>query len=137
MGKGKTLCAVVSRIDPRKSLPIFHKLFFVFFPFFVFFCLHHPAVVVREIVLYSFFFSLGFMNSLMSSSHLLLGLPTNLLVLFLLSSPGSQSIFFWSIFLLVGMLFYLPFATSVFCVFQSSKVSSFSPCNLLLLGYLS
>ena len=35
------------------------------------------------------------------------------------------------------MLFYLPSSTSFFCVFQSSKVSSFSSCILLLLWYFS
>ena len=83
------------------------------------------------------FASPGFMNSLMSSSHLLVGLPTNPLVLILLSSPGCQLKIFWSIFVPVGMLFYLPFATSVLCVFQSSKVSSFSSCSLRPLWYFS
>ena len=44
--------------------------------------------------LFPSFTSSGFVNSLISSSHLLFGLPTSLLVLILLSSPGCQSKFF-------------------------------------------
>ena len=54
MGQGKTLRVDVSRIIPKNLLPIVRKLFSFFFSFFVFFCLHHPVVVVHEIVLYSF-----------------------------------------------------------------------------------
>ena len=88
-----TLC-IVSLSDPGNVLPIFHKLFFFFFPLFAFFV----SIIQLSLFMRSYFFlsftSPGFMNSLMSSSHLLLGLPTNLLVLVLLSSPGCQSIFF-------------------------------------------
>ena len=82
------------------------------------------------------FASPGFVNSLSSSSHLLLGLPTNLLVLIWLSSPRCQSKFVWSIFLLVGRLFYLPFATSVFCVSIQHGILMIimcSPASLVLL----
>ena len=92
MGQDKTLWAVVLHIDPRNFLPIFHNLFFFFFPFFVYFyaSIIQLLLFVRSYFLPSFV-SPGFVNSLMSSSHLLLGLPTNLLVLMLLSSPGFQS----------------------------------------------
>ena len=49
------------------------------------------AVVVRKIVFVFSCVSSMFRNSLKSSSHLLLGLPTCRLVLMLVSSPGCQS----------------------------------------------
>ena len=91
MGQGKTLRVDVSRIIPKNLLPIVRKLFSFFFPFFVFFCLHHPVVVVHEIVLYSFICFSWLYEFIDVVSHLLLGLPTSLLVLILLSRPGCQS----------------------------------------------
>ena len=72
---------------------IFYQIFinFSFFPFFIIFCFHHPAVIVHEVILCFLLCSSGFRNSLRSSSHLLLGLPTCLRVSMLLSSPGCQS----------------------------------------------
>ena len=45
--------------------------------------------------------------------------------------------FFWSTFLVVRKRFFLPFATSVFCVFQSNTVSSVLSCVLQLLWCFS
>ena len=65
-----------------------------------------------------------FKNSLKSSSHLFLGLPTSLRVSDAVVKSGmpvensSGPPFFQ-----VVKQFFLPFATSVFCVFQSSMVS--------------
>ena len=70
----------------------------------------------------------------MSSSHLLLGLPTILRVLILLSSPGCQSKIFLVHLSSGREQFFLPFATSVFCVFQSNMVSSFSHVFLCFFG---
>ena len=111
-------------IDPMSLLLVLYESFLFPFPI----KKKNFASVIQLLLfmrscLFPSFASPGFVNSLMSSSHLLLGLPTNLIVLIWLSSPGCQSKFFWSIFLLAGRLFYLPFATSVFCVFQSSTVS--------------
>ena len=130
-----TLCIVFARRS-KKCATDLSKTFLLFSILCIFFLLPSSSCCCSwDHTL--FFPSRGFINSLMSSSHLFWGLPTNLLVLIWLSSPGCQLMICWSIFLLVGMQFYLPYATSVFCVFQPSMVSSFSSCSLLLLWYFS
>ena len=89
----------VSLFDPGKSLPNFKNFSSFFFHSSFFF-----ASVIQLLLFVRSHFSLpflscGFKNSL-SSSHLLLGLPTGLRVLILLSCPGCQSkIFFCPPFL--------------------------------------
>ena len=102
--------------------------FFLSIFFFIFFAsVIQLFLFVRSYLFPSFFcpfVSPGlFFNSLMSSSHLLLDLPTNLLVLILLSRPGCQSKI---------LLVHLSYGRNVF---QSSKVFSFSSSVLQFLWY--
>ena len=91
MGGSKTLCDSVSLFDPGKLLPKFYELFFFFFhSSYLFASVIQLLLFVRSYFVFSFVSS-GFKYSLLSSSHLLLGLPTGLRVLILLSSPGCQS----------------------------------------------
>ena len=67
------------------------KPFFIFLPFSIIFYFVHPTVVVLELVLCFWLVLPFFVNSLRSSSHLLFGLPTDLLVWRVGSSPGCHS----------------------------------------------
>ena len=88
--EAKTLCDSVSLFDPGKLLPNFKNFLFFFHSSYFFDSVIQLLLFVRSYFAFSFVSS-GFKNSLMSSSHLLLGLPTSLRVLILLSSPGCQS----------------------------------------------
>ena len=65
--------------------------FHLFFHFSCFLCLVYPCVIVLKIVSLSFSFFSSSRNSLISSSHLFLGLPTGRFVLMLVSSQGFHS----------------------------------------------
>ena len=60
-------------------------------------------------------------KSLISSSHLFLGLPTDLFVLTLLMRPGSIRLPFLTIVLRLKMQFTSHFSISSFCVLRSNK----------------
>ena len=93
MGQDKTLWIVVFTSAHRsvKFATDFLIKNFLFPPIScIFASVIQLLLFLRSYIVLSFT-SPGFRNSLMSSSHLLLVLPTSLLVLILLSRPGCQS----------------------------------------------
>ena len=102
-----------------------------FFPIFVFCCFNHPAVVVHEVE------SCLFLRFLRFYKFVEIIFPSSFGSPYLSSCCGASvearcasRKSFWSTFFQEGKQFWLPFATSVFCVFQSSMEPSVSPCVL-------
>ena len=85
----KTLRQDVELFGPKTPYQMFENFSSFSFLFFVIFYFVHPAVVILQII-FVFILSFSFHEFLRSSSHLLLGLPTCLLALTLVSSPGCQ-----------------------------------------------
>ena len=83
--KPKTSLHFVWPILPKLLLSFFFKLFFFCLLLFLSFCMYLSRVVVFQVAFFRFF-------SLISSSNLFLGLPTDLFVLILLSRPGFHSV---------------------------------------------